>query len=163
MLGVPGIDIGLPALPDGTSSSGERCEEGASLGGFLLGVVGLGASQRSLLRLGPPLRRLGVLSPGQTVVTGCAGLGGQRDELLVGVGGAGEEGPVEGELAGDRMVQGLLTRARDGDVNAGWPKGSPPSTTGQVSAESVSSGRRGGRWGSALGVAVRSPSRASSR
>jgi hypothetical protein len=38
-------------------------------------------------------------------VAGCAGLGGQGDEPLVGVVGAGEEGPVEGEPADDRTFE----------------------------------------------------------
>jgi hypothetical protein len=52
-LGVPGVDVGLLALPDGTFPVGKPCEEGTGLGDFLLGVVGLGASQRCLLCLCP--------------------------------------------------------------------------------------------------------------
>lgn len=52
-LGVPGVDVRLLALPDGAASAGEPSEEGTGLGDFLFGVVGLGASQRRLLRLCP--------------------------------------------------------------------------------------------------------------
>ncbi|MFC9499834.1 hypothetical protein [Streptomyces sp. NPDC056982] len=50
---MPGVNVGLLALSDSAPSVGEPCEEGTGLGDLLLGVVGLGASQRSLLRLGP--------------------------------------------------------------------------------------------------------------
>ncbi|MFE3645677.1 hypothetical protein, partial [Streptomyces sp. NPDC059169] len=55
---MPCIDIGLLALPDCAPSVGEPCEEGAGLGDFLLGVVGLGASQGCLLCLCPQVPQL---------------------------------------------------------------------------------------------------------
>jgi hypothetical protein len=53
LLGVPGIEVSLPAVFDGAASVGELSEEGAGLGDLLFRLVGLGASQRSLLRLAP--------------------------------------------------------------------------------------------------------------
>ncbi|MER6721429.1 hypothetical protein [Streptomyces halstedii] len=52
-LGVPGIKVGLSTVLDGATSVGEPDQEGAGLGGLLLGLVSLGTSQRPLLRGGP--------------------------------------------------------------------------------------------------------------
>ncbi|MFF9870136.1 hypothetical protein ACF1G0_32950 [Streptomyces sp. NPDC013953] len=69
---MPGVEVGLPAVLDGAASVGEPAEEGASLGGLLLGLVGLGASQGPLLRRGPQAAHLvpGGEVPEHSVVLG---------------------------------------------------------------------------------------------
>jgi hypothetical protein len=51
--GVPGVEVGLLAVFDGAASVGKPREESAGLGDFSFRLVGLEASQRSLLRLAP--------------------------------------------------------------------------------------------------------------
>lgn len=57
----------------------------------------------------------------QPVVGGGARVGGPGDQLLVGVGGAGQCFPVEGEFADERVVQGFGAEALAGDVVGGPP------------------------------------------
>ncbi|MFF7140741.1 hypothetical protein ACFZB5_05815 [Streptomyces nodosus] len=55
---MPRIEVGLPTVLDGAASAGEPGKEGAGLGGLLLGLVRLRASQRPLPRRGPQSAKL---------------------------------------------------------------------------------------------------------
>lgn len=57
----------------------------------------------------------------QPVVGGGVGLGGPEGELLVGVSGAGQRLPVEGEITDDGVMQGFGAGALAGDVVSGPP------------------------------------------
>jgi hypothetical protein len=56
LLGVPGVEVGLPTVLDGAASAGEPGKEGAGLGGLLFGLVSAYTSKFSRIQVNVPGR-----------------------------------------------------------------------------------------------------------
>ncbi|GAA4235619.1 hypothetical protein GCM10023075_56650 [Streptosporangium album] len=95
----------------------------------------------------------------QPLVGGGAGFGGTDDELLVGVGGAGEDIPVEGEVAGDGVVEGFGAGALAGHMVRGPPLPEVGVLHRQLAHEGGQAGVVGGPPARACDVLPASPNR----